>query len=106
MMRGARLETWRSGGNGAAGARFLRALPEERTVGNRADWVETALTLIDRHVILDGVAGIDLPWPLEAAFGLSWISFQLAIQPGIRPMANITVNMLSGIPKARRMMPL
>jgi hypothetical protein len=32
-------------------------------------------------------------------------SFQCAIQPGMRPMENITVNMLVGIPMALRMIP-
>ena len=36
---------------------------------------------------------------------LKAISRQLAIQPGTRPIANITVYMLSGMPSARRMTP-
>ena len=32
-------------------------------------------------------------------------SFQLAIQPGMRPIANITVNISSGMPIARSRMP-
>jgi hypothetical protein len=40
------------------------------------------------------------------ALGFSLVSFQLAIQPGMRPMANMTVNMLVGMPMARMMMPL
>ena len=39
------------------------------------------------------------------AVGSSFCSFQWAIQPGRRPIANITVNMLVGIPIARMMMP-
>ena len=48
----------------------------------------------------------------SAAGGRSWApgssccSFQWAIQPGSRPMANMTVNMFVGMPMARRMMPL
>jgi len=36
----------------------------------------------------------------------SIISLKLAIHPGMRPMANMTVNIWVGMPMARIMMPL
>ena len=60
------------------------------------------VALRDRHVGAFGRPGVDLARPVDARRrGRRCISFQWAIQPGRRPSANITVNMLVGMPIAR-----
>ena len=53
-----------------------------------------------------GGADVDLAGRAIRPAGSSCCSFHWAIQPGIRPMAKITVNMFVGMPIARMMMPL